>query len=238
MFNKFVEFVKSHPVAQFVLVFIAGVAIGALFYPTKRIEDRVHQQDQLIIDKLTTEKEEIRTTLTQQITSITQQKNEMQLSMTQQLMELRLEVKELQSKKKEVWYKIVKPDGTIEERRYSESEVNESSQVISSVQQEYEKKITELNTQWQKTVDSKLQEQQVQFDKINKENERKISELESSHTVTINEKKYGLEVGYLTSAQYYGHVNVDLFGPIFIGAHVNTNLTNSTSVGAGLGIRF
>ena len=238
VWNKFVSFVKANPWMQFVLVFVGGVAVGALFYPTKKIEDKVHQQDQLVINQLTQEKQQIQTTLTQKIDEITQQKSDLELSTTKQIMTLQIQVQELENKKVETYYKIVHPDGTVEERKYSESESSSSSKVISDVQQDYEKKISDINQQWQIKLDTTVQTQQAQFDTIIQEKDKQISDLESSHSVTINEKHFGIEGGYLTSKQYYLHTSADLFGPIFIGAHVNTDLLSNTSVGAGVGIRF
>ena len=62
--------------------------------------------------------------------------------------------------------------------------------------------------------------------------------MESEKIVDINKKVYGLEAGFLSNKNYYMHGNIDVFGPVFIGVHTQTNFTGDFAVGGGVGLRF
>lgn len=228
----------KNKVVQFILTLVAGVAIGALFYPTKNIEERVKKEYQEKIEKVENEKESIRKSLSEEVDSLKEEKTQLRIETSQKITKLTYQVRELEAKKKETFYKIIKPDGTIEEKRYTESEVNETSQVVTQVREEFDRKVTEISERWQRVHKKRVQELKKDFDKQTSEYKSKIAKLESERKIQINPKKYGLEIGYTSNDTYYGHANVDVFGPVFIGVHTETDFLNQNSVGAGVGIRF
>lgn len=228
----------SNRVVQFVLVLIVGVAIGALFYPTKRIEEKVEQKYEKLLKTERQEKETLRKSLSEEVDELKQEKTNLTIESSQKITKLQYQVRELESRKTENYYKIIKPDGTIEEKRYSESEVTETSTVVLQVREEFDKKVTEISERWQRVHRKRVEELKKDFEKKESEYEKTIASLKSEKKTEINPKTYGLEVGYSSDQTYYLHSNIDVFGPIFLGVHANSNFTNDSAIGAGVGIRF
>ncbi len=224
--------------AQISLALLAGIAIGALFYPTKHIEERERAKYQEIIKMSETIKETLRTKLTEQIDELKEEKTTRIIETVQKVAKLTYQIRELKSKKKETFYKLVKPDGTIEIRTYKESEVNESTKVITSIKEEFESKVTEIEDRWKRVHTKRIKDVKKDFETKKKIYEDRIAELESEKIVDINPKTYGLEAGYLSNANYYMHSNIDVFGPVFIGVHAQTDFAGDFAAGAGVGLRF
>ena len=223
---------------QILLALLVGCAIGAVFYPTKHIEERVKEeyQNKLEIERIS--KEQLRKELTEKVDELQQEKTSLTIETTKTIAKLTYEVKELQSKKKETYYKIVKPDGTIEIRKFKESEVNESTQIITSVREEFDRKITEIEERWKSVHTERVEKLKKDYELKEKAYQEQIAKLESEKITDINPKKYGIEVGALSNRNWYTHANIDVFGPVFIGVHSQTNFTNDFAAGAGVGLRF
>lgn len=228
----------SNKLVQFVLVLVAGIAIGALFYPTQRIEEKVEQKYENLLQKAKTEKETLRSDLSEQINELRQEKTSLQIESSQKITKLQYQVRELESRKTENYYKIIKPDGTIEEKRYTESEISETSTVVLQVREEFDRKVTEISERWQRVHRSRVEKLKKDFEKKESEYEKTIASLKSEKTTEINPKRYGLEFGYKTNDNYYIHSNIDVFGPVYMGVHAESNFLNDSALGAGVGIRF
>ena len=223
---------------QIGLAVLIGAAIGALFYPTKHIEERVKQEYQELVKTERTEKETLRKQLSEEIDELKEERTTRIVETTKKVAKLEYQVRELQSKKKETFYKIVKPDGTIETKIFKESEVNESTTLITSVREEFNQKVTEIEDRWKRVHTKRVEDLKKDFDAKETSYKQVIAKYESEKIVDINPKKYGLEAGYLSSKQYYFHGNVDVFGPVFIGVHTQTDFGGEHAVGAGIGLRF
>ena len=231
------ELLKNRSVQLGLAVFI-GVALGALFYPTKKIEERVKQEYQEKIDVERTAKEILRKQLTEQIDELKEERTVKTIETVKKVAKLTYQIKELRYKKKETFYKLIKPDGTIEIRSFKESEVNESTKVITSIRTEFNQKVTEIEERWKRVHTKRVVKLKKDFDIKEKTYQEKITKLESEKIVDINPKNYGVEIGALSSRQYYFHANMDIFGPVFIGFHTQTNFSTRYAIGAGIGIRF
>jgi hypothetical protein len=236
--NKVLTFIKNSRVAQLTIALLVGVAVGALFYPTQHIEETVKQEYQQKIDKVLIEKEQIRKELTDKLDVETKLHTEYKVEMTRTVVTLQSQVKELKASKKETFYKIVKPDGTIEIKKYTESEVSETTKVITEIREEFDKKITEISDKWQKVHKERVEILVKDFEKKETEYKETIAKLEKKLIIDTNPRSTGLEVGYLSNKQYYGHVNMDVFGPMFIGVQTQSNFIDKYAVGIGAGIRF
>jgi len=241
MFDKLKEFVKNNQWAQFLLVLLAGIAIGAIFYPTKHIEERERQKHELETKTLNEthakELSQVRDTLDKTTQEFKSQLSESEKRITK----LTTENTTLKSSNKTAYYKIVRPDGTIEIKKFTESQVDESRQVITSIQEEFKQKVASIETKWEKVHQERVAAIQKEFTSKEESYKHQIDELEKSKVVDINKKSFGAEVGVLTNLNYYGHVTYDIFGPIFIGLHAQFGLTPSApgaAGGAGLGLRF
>lgn len=219
-------------------VLLIGVTIGAIFYPTRRIEEKLtikHQEEIALLKeqhlKESTESDEKWVKILE--VSITKREES-----EHKISKLTDEVKTLKSKSKNSTYKLVKPDGTIEERTFSESEVDESSRVVTQIQEEFKTKVEQIETRYASIHTERLIIIKKDFDSKESEYKKTIDELQKSKTLTVNEKRFGIEAGILTDKNYYGHASMDLWGPVFAGIHGEIGSNNTNKLGAGLGLRF
>jgi hypothetical protein len=149
------------------------------------------------------------------------------------------EVRDLKSKQKTSFYKIVKPDGTIELKKYSESEVNQSSTVITEIQQEFKEKIQKIENRWSEAYKSRLEQVQKDFSSKEEQYKSKISELEKSKTITVKQRKNYVELGYQSENEFYFHGSRIFFDPFAIGIHLSSDKKfKDKSIGLGIGIKF
>lgn len=236
--KNIINHIKNNKMAQFTIVFLIGIIIGAVAYPTKHIEERIKTEYQEKVDKEIEQKEKIRKELTDILAKETKEHSETKLEMTRKISKLETKVVELNAKKKETFYKIVKPDGTIEIKSYKESEVNETTKVITKVREEFDTKIKSIASKWQKVHKERVSILKKDFDKRESEYKEKIQKLESEKIVDINPKSFGMEIGYTTKLNYYSHTSYDIVGPIFIGIHTESNFKTDFAIGGGIGVRF
>jgi len=236
MLDKFKEFIKNNKWAQFVLVFVLGIAIGAFFYPTKHIEDKVTKKYEEQITKINEENTKIVSALKETFDKQEQQYKKTISQKDSKLSSLTVEVRDLKVSKKTTYYKIVHPDGTIEVKKSSDTESDESSKVTSRIQEEFKQKVESIEQKWETIHKERVENLKTEYSKKEQDYEKRIAELQESHVVDINPKKYGIEAGATLDRSAYLHVNADVFGPFFVGAHASTGSTNT--LGAGLGIRF
>jgi hypothetical protein len=233
---KLLDFFKAHPFAQYIGIFILGVAIGALFYPSKRIEEKTkatyEQQISQIKDAHSKELQKTQQEYQSQIDSLKQKKVETE----QKLVELNQQVVQLKTHQKSSYYKIVHPDGTIEIKRSAESDTDESQKVIQQVQQEFTQKLDEQQKTLTTVYEKRVSDLQKQFDSKEQDYQKQIQTLETSKVIEINKRNYDLEIGALTDQDIYLHASTALFGPFFIGVH--SQIGPSPAIGAGLGLRF
>lgn len=236
MLERIKEFIKNNQWAQFVLVLLVGIAIGAVFYPTKHIEERERQKHEeetkVLKEQHSKELSEVRDTLDK----TTKQASEYRSETERKITKLTTENSTLKSSNKTAYYKLVKPDGTIEIKKFTETQVDESKQVITSIQEEFKQKVASIETRWESIHKERVSSLQKEFNSKEEQYKHKIDELEKSKVVDINKKSFGAEAGVTTSLSYYGHVTYDVFGPVFVGLHAQFG--PQVGAGAGLGLRF
>lgn len=236
--SKIIDAVKSTPWLQFLLVLLAGVAIGAVFYPTKHIEERERQKHEeetkSLKEQYSKELSTLHDTLNKANVSHSEYRKETEFKITK----LTTENTTLRSNQRTAYYKVVKPDGTIEIRKFTETQIDESRQVITEIQTEFKEKIASIETKWETIHKERVTALSKEFKSKEEEYKHKIDELEKSRVVDINPKRFGVEAGVLTSKAFYGHVTYDIFGPIFLGLHSQFGGTSTAVGGAGLGLRF
>lgn len=236
MFEKFKTLLKESKPLQLVLTLVAGVAIGALFYPTKHIEETVKQkyeEEMKHSEQVHSEQmKQLQETFTKNTESYKKEKKELSSKVT----ELTQTVHDLKSKQKTAYYKVVKPDGTVEVRRFTESEVTESTTVITQIQKEFKEKVDSIENKWESIHKERVEAIKKVFDKKEEDYKKQIAEFESKKVIDINPRRAGLEVGAMSNGSYYLHPSYDLFGPLFLGVHVQ--LGTSNAVGGGVGFRF
>lgn len=217
---------------------LIGITIGAVFYPTKKIEEKLTYKFQQEISSLKEVHAKEVQEVTEKYTSSLRENKELHIESERKISKLTSEVKNLQSKQKTAYYKLIKPDGTIEIKKFTESEVNESTKVVTQIQEEFKTKIDQIETRWSEIHKERVAKLQKDFDSKESGYQKTIEELTKSKTVSINEKRFGLEAGMMSNKNYYGHATADLWGPVFVGVHGEVGTNNDNKLGAGIGLRF
>ena len=217
---------------------LIGVTVGAIFYPTKRIEEKLTKKHQEEISVMKEAHSKELSEVNEKYSASVKENKELHIESESKITKLTNDVRTLQSKMKTSTYKLVKPDGTIEERTFSQSEVNESSKVVTSIQEEFKQKIDQIETKWSDIHKERVTKLVKEFDSKEAQYKKTIDELTKSKTTSVNEKSFGIEAGILTDKSYYGHATADLWGPVFIGIHGEIGQNNDNKLGAGLGLRF
>lgn len=222
--------------ARYIAILVAGIAIGAVFYPSKNMEETVKQKYEQEIISLKSESatrlSDLQVTYTSEVQKLTEKNAETE----RKLLVSATEIKDLKSKQKTSYYKLVKPDGTVEIKKFTESEVNESSKTVIAIQQEYKQKVQEIETKWERIHLERVSKINETYNLASANYQKTINELEKKTKIEINPKKYGIAVGYLTSQSYYMSAEADVFGPVYVQAHGQTGLDNA--LGGAIGIRF
>jgi len=230
---------------RLVAVGVTCLVAGALLYPTKRIEEKITQKyEQEITSLKEVHQKEISDTMEKYALSI-KENREMHIESEKKISKLTSEIKTLQSKQKTAYYKLIKPDGTIEIKKFTESEVNESSKVITSIQEEFKTKIDQIETKWSDIHKERVTKLQKDFDSKESAYQKTISEMTKTKTTTINERTSNIEIGMMSNKDYYGHATTTIRGPFTGGLHVDQKQEDiskqqraETVVGAGLGFSF
>lgn len=234
---NFLDLLKNEYIKG-LLILAIGITIGVLFYPSKRIEEKltaIHQEE---ISKLKEQHTQEMSKVSEERDKQIQENKELHSSTEKKISSLTAQVTELKSKQKTSTYKLIKPDGTIEERTFSQSEVDQSTKTVTKIQEEFKQKIDAIETKWSKIHEERIVELKKQFDSKEQDYKKQIDTLEKSRTVSVNEKRIGAEIGILNSKDYYGHLSMDLWGPVFVGVHGELNKDNDSKLGVGIGVRF
>jgi chromosome segregation ATPase len=230
----------ENQLVRYALVLLGGITIGALFYPTKKIEEKITQKYEQQISKMKEEHaKEVSSTKEEhsaQVKNVTTKLEESE----RKISVLTVQVRDLKVKVRTAKYKIVRPDGTIEEKEFTESESEESTKIITQIQEEFKTKVSQIEERWSDIHKTRVTEIKKEFDKKESEYQKTIASLEKSKKTSINEKSFGLEAGIMSDKNYYGHATMDLWGPIFVGVHGTVGAKDNTdnSLGAGIGLRF
>lgn len=218
---------------------LVGITIGVVFYPTKRIEEKLTKIHQEEVASLKEQHQKDNTDLLEKYSSSLQENKSLKEESEHKIAKLTDEVRTLKTKQKSSTYKLVKPDGTIEERTFSESEVDESSHVVTQIQEEFKTKVEQIETKYATIHSERVLAIKKEFDSKESEYKKTIDELTKSKTISINEKKFGIEAGIMNNKNYYGHATMDVWGPVFIGIQGELGANDQgNKLGAGLGLRF
>lgn len=120
---------------------------------------------------------------------------------------------ELRASMKRRRFKLVKPDGTIIEKEWEESETQKSTQIVTQIREEFNTKIKSVETKWKSVHIRRIK-------KIKKEYEEKLSKVQVE-TIEINKKNLRPEIGVTSSIDVYLHASYPLWGPVFISGGVS-----------------
>lgn len=231
------EWLKNKYV-QWVLILAAGIAIGAIFYPSKTIREEERQKYER---QLTMVKEQHQTEMKrveEELTKVTKEYSEKLENISRKINFLKEENHHLKQKVEEGTLKIVRPDGTIVEKTYKKTETEQISQITTQIRDEFNRKVKSIENKWSKIHRERILKIKKVFDEKIKKKEEEIFELKKKKTVEINKRNFGISAGFLTNKNYYTGIDYTIFGPVFIDIHTQSNFRDEFSIGAGVGIRF
>jgi hypothetical protein len=230
------EFLKNEYI-RYVLILLLGITIGALFYPTKRIEEKLsfkYEQEMSSLKELHSKET---SQLIEKFDSSLKEQKQLHSESEKKVSKLSEEVKSLQSKQKTSYFKLIKPDGTIEIKKFTESEINESTKVVTQIQEEFKTKVDQIETKWSEIHKEKVIKIQKEFESKEANYKKTIEDLQKSKITSINEKTHSIEFGVQSDKSYYGGVSMDIWGPFSLG--VSSTIGSTPAVlGVGLGMKF
>lgn len=227
---------------QLVGVLLLGITIGALFYPTKSIEERVERETSAEYEKKITEIEaehkEKEEQLQEKVASEEASRKTLERETSEKIEILTTENRQLKESTKKKRFKLVKPDGTIIEKEYEESNREEVTSIVTEVRKEFDEKIKQTEDRWKKAYRERLvkikEKQDTLVANLQEEHKIEIEKLKSEKVVKVNEKKFRTEIGYTTDNEVRVGGSYKLWGPISIGGSVDIG-TDGIREGSGLG---
>lgn len=222
-----------------VVCLLVGMAIGAIFYPSKSITREETARYESKIERLEQENKEtvsnFKANLLMQEKVFKEEKKEL----TNKVTSLRTENTRLKQKTKERIVKIVTPDGTIREEIVRESDTEVVSQIVTDIKQEFTEKVSSIESRWKTVHERRVRSIKENYEKKLAEKQHVIDEYSKKETIKINERKFGVSLGYTTDDSFYSNISYTIFGPFFIDFNVTTDREfRDKSLGAGIGISF
>lgn len=240
------KWLKNRYVQLLVALFVGG-AVATVLYPTKTVEERTKAVMVLEFKERYIELMEEHSQKTESLTAKyaldVKSRIESNEELSSKVTSLTTEVTDLKSKTKESFYKLIKPDGTIVEKRYKESELESHSEVVTEIREEFNRKVSTIESRWKSVYKSRLIEVKETFDKkLKKEKEKWEKSKQTVETEKItktNPKSFGLEGGIDTDKDLYLHGTYNLYGPFFMGGHVGLDDKQVPDAGGfGIGVDF
>lgn len=221
------------------VVLVIGAVIGVLFYPAKRTQKEIEQKYQAQIEYLKKESKAKEDLYKESLDKEIAHSVKVEKEANQKISSLKVENNSLKQKIKEHKIKIVKPDGTIVEESFMESETEMISRVITNIREEFNSKVKSIEEKWKKIHEKKVVEVKQQYESKLQEKENVISEYKKKETVEVNPKNFGIAFGIMSNSQYYGNISYDFLGPLFLNLQLQSakNLQDSAG-GVGIGLRF
>lgn len=236
---------------QLVIAFVVGGFIAYSFYPTKSIEERIYEETkerfESTLEETRSVHEKQQKKLEDRLTQEEQSSKEYREEVSRRVQSLTTENRELRQSQKKKRFKIVKPDGTIIEREYEESQSSEVSSVVTEVREEFDRKVSSIESKWKKIHRTRVEQLKKEFEEELSKKETKVivkeKIVEKEKIVKVNEKKWRPEIGVTTDKNLYIHTTYPLWGPIFIGGGVSAGGTDMSDLNfgdgrVGVGIQF
>jgi len=232
---------------QITLAAVLGITVGAVFYPTKNIEERVKKQISESYESEIRNLKETSLTTTNQLKEKLEEERtenrEFKDETSRKMTSLTTENRELKQSSKRKKFKLVKPDGTIIEKEYEESQSEEISSVVTEVREEFNRKVSSIENKWKKIHTDRVQELKTQYEEaveqIKLERGERIVTVEKEKIVEVNKKSLRPEVGVTKDKEAYFHVTYSLWGPVFVGggaaAEIDTKEFSDARIGVGIG---
>lgn len=216
-----------------------GAAISAIFYPTKSIEREIEAKYESKKELLIEDFKTINNRIEKEKTELSQEVKQLQIESSAKISSLKVENTQLKSKVKESKFKIVRPDGTVEEKWFKESETDIVSSTITSIKSEYARKVKSIENKWKTVHTKRVKIIKENYEKKLQEKETVIASYKKKESIQINPRSFGVAFGVMSDDQYYGNISYDVYGPWFLNLQVESDQEfQNGSGGFGLGLRF
>lgn len=235
---------------QISAAFVIGGFLGYTFYPTKSIEERirveVNEEYKSTLELYHSAYQSTNEKLQEQLTETEKSSKEFKEETNKKVNILTTENRQLKQKVKKRKFKLIKPDGTIIEREFEESDTQETSSVVTSIKEEFTRKVSQIESKWKKIHVDRIKALKTKFEEELKKKETKtvIKEkiVEKEKIVKVNEKKFRPEIGINNDKDIYLHGTYPLWGPFFLGGGVSgggsLDKVEFGDVRVGVGIEF
>jgi hypothetical protein len=230
--------ILNNSVVRYTLILVAGIAIGAIFYPSKSITREEQRKYEREIEKLKIQKEVTEKIFEKKLDEESKSHKKYKEETEKKVSVLREENYKLKQKVSEKKFRIVKPDGTIIEKWFKDSEIEQTSSIVTNIKLEFNRKVKSIENKWKKVHEERVVKIKEEFDQKIKEKDHIIASLKKKETIKINERKFGVAVGRMSDEDYYTNISYDIAGPLFLNMQVESNFDNSSAVGFGIGLRF
>jgi len=221
--------------------FILGGFLGYSFFPTKSIEREFKEEYQ---SKLT----EVRETHAKEIEKVTEEKSKQEKSHKEyekttstKIDSLTTVNTQLRKKVKKRKFKLIKPDGTIVEKEWEESDTQQSTKIITKIRKEFDTKVKSIETRWKKVHTKHVKSLKKEYEEKLKKIKEEKKTTEEKETIKINEKNLRPEIGITSNKDIYIHTSYQLWGPIIVGAGGSYDPFEDNELGdvrVGLGLEF
>ena len=227
------DYVKKYGAFALLVLFVIGLLFGVPRTTSYLREEAVKTYKQEAEAKYGQYEKQI----SNERTAHEEQLQKMKLEFSQKESTFQSQIKDLRSKSRITYIKVVKPDGTIEERRVEQSEVIDVTTNITQIKKEYDLKLQdEISRITEETERSYMIASQTwREEKYRLEEE--IRTIKEQKTTSVNPRQLRAEIGLLNDMTAYIHGSYDLIGPFFIGSQVERYKDTYTG-GLGIGVKF
>lgn len=231
--------ILSNKWLRYGLILTIGIAIGAIFYPSKTIDRELEKTYESKIEELKKEKKSIISDFRSKVRKVKSEKKEYRRETSKRLSKLKREKTKLERRVRERKLKIVKPDGTTVEKTFRESETEKITSVLTKVRKEFDEKVSSIRKKWMRIHRDRVSKIKSKYESKIKSKESTIKSLRKTEHISVNDRSFAVSAGIATGNSYYSGVSYDLFGPVFIDSHVQSSKTFSDiDAGIGVGLRF
>lgn len=225
--------------AQLVLTLVIGVAVGAIFYPSKSIRKEEIRKYEEKLAKQEKETATMQLELGGMLNEEKKQNKTLREESHKKISSLKEENFKLKSKITEKRFKIIKPDGTIEERWFKESETDVVASAVTNIKSEFTRKVTSIEKKWKKVHEERVKKIKSDYEKKLSESKKIDSSIEKKEKIDINKRNFGISLGKKTDNDYFSGISYDIFGPVFLDLHFEADEAfGDKEAGLGIGLRF
>ena len=244
----------TKPAFRYGVVFAGGCLVTTIIYPSvskeKTVEESIRtevtQEYEKKLSEKENEKKDLQAHYETQISQIQTQSSQKESELTQKITSLTSEVSSLSKQTFTETVEIRKPDGTIEKRKVTTSLLQTMNQKVAQVKQETEQKYKEQLDKTVKTYETQITDIKSFYEKqlvttseeLSKSKQTLESERKEHDVQLTNNRKLGVSAGYNTDRTYKVHGHYYLWGSIFGGADVDSNLKDIYRGALSLGLSF